>query len=179
MHRSPLYALALAVALSACSTGDVPAAADLLGTDATLAARLGADTAATARAALPDACGTVAAAVRPAAADARRADSLARRGYDAETLGNLADARSLLARAAALDGTNETAAYHLGRTHEALGDRAAAVTAYCRFLSLTPTSSESAEARQRVAVLSQAAPPAPAAQPSAAHVAVGTERAPT
>jgi hypothetical protein len=70
--------------------------------------------------------------------------------------GNVQEARTLLRRASDLDATNKSAAYHLGLTSETLGDRAAAVTAYCRYLSLAPTTTEAAEARQRVAKLSQA-----------------------
>ncbi len=157
MHRSPLYALVIVFGMAACSTRDATAATELLSKDATLVAQL--STVQTApRPALPAACGAVAVAVRPAASDLARAEELARRGYDAETLGDVEDARSLLQRASELDGTNESAAYHLGRTNEALGDRAAAVAAYCRFLALTPTPGEAADAQERVARLSGPAP---------------------
>jgi hypothetical protein len=111
---------------------------------------------------LPDACGTVA-YVRPVTADKPQAAELARKAYDAELLGNPEAAQSLLRRASELDGTDELAAYHLGRTSEALGDRTSAVTAYCRYLSLAPTTAESVEARQRVASLSRSAVPVAAA----------------
>jgi hypothetical protein len=162
MHRSPLPVLVIVAALAACSTRDASAetellARNLLSQDSTLGARL-ASAPAPSRPALPEACGAVPPAARPAGATLSQAEDLARRGYDAEALGNLEDARTLLGRAAALDGTNESVAYHLGRTHEALGDRPGAVTAYCRFLALTPTTAESADARQRVARLSQPEP---------------------
>ena len=105
---------------------------------------------------LPDACGTVAIVAQPSDANRTQADELTRRAYDAEMQGNVQEARTLLRRASDLDATNRSAAYHLGLTSETLGDRAAAVAAYCRYLSLAPTSAESAEARQRVAKLSQA-----------------------
>jgi hypothetical protein len=69
--------------------------------------------------------------------------------------GDVKEARSLLRRASELDATNKTAVYHLGRTSEALGDSAAAMTAYCRYLALTPTTAEAVEAHQRVTRLSQ------------------------
>jgi hypothetical protein len=156
MHRTPLSVLVIVAAMAACSTRDATAATELLSQDSTLAARLAMGEAPR-RLPLPDTCGTVTAA-RPAVANASQAKELARRGYGAEALGKLQEARSLLRRASELDGTNESAAYHLGRTNEALGDRTAAVTAYCRFLALTPTTAESTDAWQRVARLSQPAP---------------------
>jgi hypothetical protein len=105
---------------------------------------------------LPAACGTVA-SVRPVIADKPQAAELARKAYDAELLGNPEAAQRLLRRASELDGTDELAAYHLGRTSEALGDRTSAVTAYCHYLALAPTTAESVEARQRVASLSHSA----------------------
>ena len=159
MHRSPLSVLVIFAALAACSTRDASAESELLAKDATLVARLAKSPAPASRgASLPDACGAVTTAARPAAANAAQAEELARRGYDAEALGDLQEARTLLGRASELDGTNESVAYHLGRAHEALGDRTAAVSAYCRFLALTPTTAESDEARQRVTRLSQPEP---------------------
>ena len=160
MHRSRLSVLVIFAALSACSTRDAvganeSAAGELLLQDPTLVARLDMDQDATRRLPLPDACGPVAPAAQPAAASKAEAAELARRGYDAEALGDVREAHALLRRAAELDGTNESAAYHLGRTSEALGDRMAAITSYCRFLTLTPTSTESVEARERVVRLSQ------------------------
>ena len=76
--------------------------------------------------------------------------------------GNIQDARALLRRAATLDATNKSAAYHLGRTSEALGDRSSAMTAYCRYLALAPTAAESVEARQRLTNLSRSVPRATA-----------------
>ncbi len=158
MHRSPLSALVLLAAVAACSTSDATAGSELLSQDSALVARLAPELApelAPRRPALPDACGAVTTAAPPAAEGMAQAEALAHRAYAAEVMGDLPAARSLLARASDLDGTNESAVYHLGRITEALGDRAAAVTAYCRFLALTPTTAEADEARQRVARLSQ------------------------
>ena len=87
---------------------------------------------------LPDACGTVAVGAQPSDANRAQAEELTRRAYDAEMQGNVQEARTLLRRASDLDATNKSAAYHLGLTSETLGDRAAAVTAYCRYLALAP-----------------------------------------
>lgn len=162
MHRSrPLVLAILAAAAAACSTHDGSDGTALLSQDSTLVARLdrGSDAP---RAPLPTACGTVDVAARPAAASQRQSEELTRQAQDAEIHGDLAQAQSLLRRAATLDATNKSAAYHLGRTSESLGDRSAAIAAYCRYLALTPTSAESAEARARVSELSKTPPSAPA-----------------
>jgi hypothetical protein len=146
----------LAAAAAACSTRDDTKGTtdDSLSKDPTLVAGLKAGQQARPQP-LPDACGTVAVVAPTSAANKAQADELTRRAYDAEMQGNVQEARTLLRRASDLDATNRSAAYHLGLTSETLGDRAAAVTAYCRYLTLAPTSTESAEARQRVAKLSQ------------------------
>ena len=82
---------------------------------------------------LPDACGTVAIGAQPSDANRAQAEELTRRAYDAEMQGDVQEARTLLRRASDLDATNKSAAYHLGLTSETLGDRTAAVTAYCRY----------------------------------------------
>lgn len=156
MHRSPLSVLVIFAALAACSARDDVVATEFLSQDPTLVARLEIDRPAR-QLPLPDACGASTVAAQPAAANRSEADELTRQAYDAEALGRVEEARSLLRRASELDATNKSAAYHLGRTNEALDDRAEALTAYCRYLALTPTTAEAAEARQRVARLSQSA----------------------
>jgi len=146
--------LVIFAAAAACTTRDDSQGTEILSQDRTLAAQLKTDQENRAQR-LPDACGVVKLAAQPAAANQRQADELTRKAQDAEMHGDIREAQSMLRRATDLDGTNKSTAYHLGRTSEALGDRDAAMTAYCRYLSLTPTSTESAEARQRVAVLSQ------------------------
>ena len=154
MHRSRSSLLViLAAAAAACSTSDASQDTAILAQDTTLVARL--DVAQQAELQpLPDACAAVATATQPTAAHRAEAEKLARQAYDAELLGKVQDAKALLLRAGALDGTDRTAAYHLARTSESMGDGATATRAYCRFLSLAPTSAESAEARQRLATLS-------------------------
>lgn len=153
MHRSRLSVLVIFAAVAACSTRDDSKGTDGLSQDPTLVAKLQAGQKPAMP--LPAACGTVAIGAQPSDANRTQADELTRRAYDAEMQGSVQEARTLLRRASDLDATNKSAAYHLGLTSETLGDRAAAVTAYCRYLALAPASAESAEARQRVSKLSQ------------------------
>ena len=137
MHRSRLLLLALVAAMPACSTRDDVSGAEMLAQDSALVATLQVDrNARPVEPSLPDACVVQAVAVQPAASKRAEADELARRGYDAELRGDVREASTLLRRATGLDGTNRTAAYHLGRVSETLGDRDAAVNAYCRYLTL-------------------------------------------
>ena len=158
MHRSRLSVLTIFAAAAACSTRDDSAATDALSKDPSLVATL--EVRQKTRQPLPDACVAVAAAANPASANKPQAEELAREAYDAELVGNTQEAHSLLLRASALDGTDKSAAYHLGRTSEAVGDRTGATTGYCRYLALAPTAAESVEARQRLARVSQLEPPA-------------------
>ena len=146
MHRSRLSVLVILAAVAACSTHDGSEGAAILSQDSTLVARLEKDRQAQ-QPALPGACPAITVAAQPAATSKREADELTRRAYDAEMLGNVQEAKALLTRASALDATNKSAVYHLGLTSETLGDRAAAIAAYCRYLTLAPTTAESAEAR--------------------------------
>jgi hypothetical protein len=152
VHRSRSPLLFIFAAVAACSTHEDSNVNAVLSQDSTLLAGVDMETR---ESPLPDACGTIAVAPQPAAANRALASSLTRQAYDAELLGQLDKAKSLLRRASELDGTDKSAAYHLGRTSEALGDHALAVSSYCRILTLAPSSAESAEARQRVASLSQ------------------------
>jgi hypothetical protein len=144
----------LAAAAAACSKKDATEGADALAQDRALVARLEVDQE-TRQQPLPAACGTVALAAQPALASQQQARELTRQARDAEMQGNVKEARALLLRASELDGTSKSTAYHLGRTSEALGDRTAAIAAYCRYLALTPTTPEAVEAHQRLTKLSQ------------------------
>jgi len=155
-------------AVAACSSQKAAERSTALSEDSALVARVGeyqhADKQ-TEKEAFPDACGTFAIPTA-AAADTLEARDLAQRGYHAELLGNVREASSLLRRASELDATDKSAAYHLGRISEALGERRPAIQAYCRYLALSPTAAEQAEVRRRVASLSQAQ------APSSPHIAV-------
>ena len=153
VYRSRLSLLAI-VAASACTTQGDAKGTEILSQDPSLAAGLQ-DHQKAQQLALPDVCGSIATVVQPTVAAKHQAQDLARRAYDAELVGNADSARSLLTRAAQLDATDRSAAYHLGRASETHGDRTAAMTAYCRYIALTPTMTESAEARQRVAALAR------------------------
>ena len=155
MHRSRLPVLVIFAAAAACSKRDASEGNAILSEDRTLVARLDVDQESH-KTTLPTACGTIAIPAQPAVANQHQADELTRQARDAEMHGDVGEARSLLRRAVELDGTNKSAAYHLGRTSEALGDSSAAMTAYCRYLALTPTTAEAVEAHQRVTQLSQA-----------------------
>ena len=155
MHRSRLPVLVILAAAAACSRHDASEGTAILSEDRTLVARLDVDQE-THKATLPAACGTIAIPAQPAVANQHQADELTRQARDAEMHGDVDEARSLFRRAVGLDATNKSAAYHLGRTSEALGDSSAAMSAYCRYLALTPTTAEAVEAHQRVAKLSQA-----------------------
>jgi hypothetical protein len=153
VHRSRLSLLAI-VTVSACSSRGDAKGTEILSQDPSLAAGLQ-DHQKAQQLPLPDVCGAIAPVVQPTVAAKRQAQELTRQAYDVELVGNADSARSLLAHASQLDATDRSAAYHLGRANETLGDRTGALTAYCRYIALTPTMTESAEARQRVATLSQ------------------------
>jgi hypothetical protein len=151
MHRSRPSVLVIFAVVAACSTQDDSKGTEILSQDRTLEAGLASDQ----NAQLPTACGAITVGAQPSASNQLQATELTRKAYDAEMQGDVQGARSLLRRASQLDGTNKSAAYHLGLTSETLGDRAAAVQAYCRYLALSPTAAEAAEARQRVTKLSE------------------------
>jgi hypothetical protein len=148
-------------AVAACSTRKEATSAGTLAQDSALVTRVRAfqDTdkqtdKPVAKPSFPDACGTF---MIPAASagDRARARSLAQRAYTAEMLADMKEASSLLRRASALDATDKSAAYHLGRISEALGDRHSAIQAYCRYLALSPSAAERTEVNQRVLALAQ------------------------
>lgn len=151
MYRSRPVVLVILAATAACSTRDDSAAVADLATDTTLArlslTRQPAQP-------LPAACGAVAVAAKGQALNKPQAKDLARQAYRAELLGRLQEAQSLLRRASDLDDTDQSLAYHLGRTSESLGDRGDATRAYCRYLSLTSNATGAADARDRLARLS-------------------------
>lgn len=72
-------------------------------------------------------------------------------GQEAAVQGEHAAARDAFARAAELAPGNARVAYYLGREHEALRDRTAAVREYCRYLALAPSAPDAAEVRGRIA----------------------------
>lgn len=69
----------------------------------------------------------------------------------AAILGDDHAALDLFRRAAALDPTDASVAYRIGRLHEELGEPREAAAEYCRYLALAPTSPEAAEVAAFVA----------------------------
>lgn len=147
---SMLFVLA---SVAACGTRDNAGRTKGLSRDSALVAEL--KTQHTHQPGLPDACGTV--APQPQATVRRMlvAKELTRQADEAEILGKLREASALLRRASALDATDPSTAYHLGRVSEAILDSAGAVAAYCRYLTLSAEAIESADVRRRVDGLSQ------------------------
>ncbi|HJR63396.1 MAG TPA: tetratricopeptide repeat protein [Gemmatimonadaceae bacterium] len=93
-------------------------------------------------------------ALPPASAQkAREAQSLYALGQQEAISGDHGAARDLFRRAAALDPRHAGIAYHLARSHEALGESADAVRELCRYLALNPAASDSAEVRDRIVAL--------------------------
>ncbi len=153
MYCSRMSMLFVLASVAACATRDDAGRTKGLSRDSALIAEL--ETQNTHQLRLPDACRTV--APQPQATVRRMivAKELARQAGEAEILGNLRDASALLRRASALDATDPSTAYHLGRVSEAILDSTGAVAAYCRYLTLGADSIESADVRRRVDGLSQ------------------------
>ncbi|AHG91643.1 hypothetical protein J421_4106 [Gemmatirosa kalamazoonensis] len=103
----------------------------------------------------PPGCARAVAAATPRQdnAEARR---LAAQGREAALVGDRSGARDAFRRAAALDPNDDQIAYALGRADEELGDAAAAVVDYCRYLALSPTGRDADDVQQRVLRLSPA-----------------------
>ena len=83
--------------------------------------------------------------------EARRLSAL---GHEAAITGDNRAARDLFRQAARMDPTNEEIAYHLARASEAVGDASEAVRAYCLYLTLAKSASDTAEVRKRIVQLS-------------------------
>jgi hypothetical protein len=164
--------LVIFAAMAACSKRDDTQGTEILSHDRALVAQLANDH--ERQLPLPASCGTVPAVAQPAAANQTQAKELTLQAQQAELQGNIREASSMLRRAVELDGTNKSAAYHLGLTSEALGERAGALKAYCHYLALMPSTAESAEARQRITTLSQ-----PETRVSAGNVSESTTTATT
>jgi hypothetical protein len=100
-----------------------------------------------------DLCPAIPKATTPSEEQRRSARDLVRRAQEAAIVEDNATARELYQRAAALDATDASVAYALGREYETIHD-SRAITEYCRFLSLRPTAPEAEDVGRRVASLS-------------------------
>jgi hypothetical protein len=78
------------------------------------------------------------------------ADSLVNAGSQAAILGDNLAARDLLREAARMDPSNAVVSYRLARTMDELGQAQEATLEYCRYLSLAPTSADTADVNSRV-----------------------------
>ena len=136
---SPLAALAIAVALAAPSG----AHAQQLAAKRTLStARL-------------SGCPTFPAPTLPGARETAEARRLTATAQEAAIVGDHKAARDAFAQAAQLNPRDERIAYQLARAHEELREVNEAARQYCRFLSLAPDATESADVRARIAALTQ------------------------
>ena len=108
---------------------------------------------------LPARCASAVTPLAPVSDSAKRAArDISGRAQAASIVGDNAAASALYQQAAALDPSDASIAYALGRGYEAAGD-SRAMTAYCRFLALAPNAPEAVDVRQRIAELALALPP--------------------
>lgn len=139
LTRSRSLRMALAPVLLALA---IPATAQQLAPKATLGV------------AGPTGCAAFPPATTPPGSSASADDPETRRlieqGQEAAVQGEHAAARDAFTRAAELAPTNARIAYYLGREHEALRDRTAAVREYCRYLALAPNAPDAEEVRGRI-----------------------------
>jgi tetratricopeptide (TPR) repeat protein len=91
----------------------------------------------------------------PTSDQRKQARDLAERGQQAAILGDSVSARDQLRQAAQLDPTDPDLAYRLARANETSGAADDAAREYCRFLALAPSAPETAEAREKVALLAR------------------------
>ncbi|HSA55673.1 MAG TPA: tetratricopeptide repeat protein [Gemmatimonadaceae bacterium] len=147
--RSFLHAVRVLLGASMLAGTAVPAAAQQLAPKRTLAAGG------------PTGCAAFPFTASPPSSSAPADDAetlrLIDQGQEAAVQGEHAAARDAFARAAELAPANARVAYYLGREHEALRDRAAAVREYCRYLALAPNAPDAGDVRGRIARIVPAA----------------------
>ena len=117
------------------------------------------------------ACPRFPAPAPPSVAQREQARQRAALGQEAAIIGNQRSARDQLQRAAELDPTDGEVAYQLARVLDESGSADEAVRAYCRYLALTPTESDTAEVRARIAELTAGRRAAPGDSAAAAFAA--------
>lgn len=94
--------------------------------------------------------------VSGAQSNAEQLRALINRAQEASLVGDHVDARDAYLGALSIAPLEPRLTYYLGREYEALSDGASAVRSYCRYLSLSPTSSDADEVRGRIARLTPA-----------------------
>jgi tetratricopeptide (TPR) repeat protein len=91
--------------------------------------------------------------VTPTWAQRDRARRLVAEGHEAAIVGDYTTARDRFQEAARLDPTSAVIADSLARAYERTKEMAAAAREYCRYLALSPDSSEAGDVRSRIAAL--------------------------
>lgn len=81
------------------------------------------------------------------------ANRLATLGAEAALEGDHKSARDLFQQAAQLNQSDASLAYRLGREHEEMADKPAAVREYCRYLYLSPMAGDATQIRDKLAAL--------------------------
>jgi tetratricopeptide (TPR) repeat protein len=101
----------------------------------------------------PFTCPAGEAPIAPSADERRQANELASLADEAVIVGDQARAGALLARATELDPSSPELAYRRARLGEDTGDRATAVTEFCRFLEIGSDPESVADARARLGTM--------------------------
>jgi tetratricopeptide (TPR) repeat protein len=101
----------------------------------------------------PFVCPPGAQLIEPSTDERERAGQLASDALQAQILGDLEGARTLLSQAAGADGTSAEIAYRHARVLEDLGLADAAISEYCRSLALGAVDAGIVDARRRLDVL--------------------------
>jgi len=99
------------------------------------------------------ACPPFTAPVSPVRAQIDEANRLTTLGSDAALEGDHKSARDLFQQAAQLNQSDASLAYRLGREHEEMGDKPAAIREYCRYLYLSPSAGDAAQIRDKLTAL--------------------------
>lgn len=99
------------------------------------------------------ACPPFTAPVSPVRAQVDEANRLTTLGSEAALEGDHKSARDLFQQAAQLNQSDASLAYRLGREHEEMADKPAAIREYCRYLYLSPTASDASQIRDKLTAL--------------------------
>jgi outer membrane lipoprotein SlyB len=181
MRHSRVLLIPVLVLGAACAEQGT-SAEDPLGRDLLLATQVHTDAVERELSALGGAgvCSAPADHASPTVAQQAQAERVLRRAQEAALMGEQRRAHQLYREAAQIDGSSATIAYHLARSSDALDDHAAAVDAYCRFLTLAPGTQQAADVRGRLAALAggEAQPDSQAPRPAARVVSTGAVHRP-
>ena len=98
-------------------------------------------------------CPPFTAPIPPVRAQVDEANRLTTLGSEAALEGDHKSARDLFLQAAQLNQADASLAYRLGREHEEMGDKPAAIREYCRYLYLSPSAGDAAQIRDKLTAL--------------------------